>query len=39
MGYVLFPGSDHGKTITIFERSDKRGIRRKGGGGVGVGGG
>ena len=39
MGYVLFPGSDHGKTITIFERSDKRGSRRKGGGGVGVGGG
>ena len=35
--YVLFPGSNHGETVALFERSDKRGIRRKdsgeGGGG------
>ena len=37
--YVLFPGSHHGETVPLFERLDKRGIRRKGGGGVGVGGG
>ena len=35
--YVLFPGSNHGETVALFERLDKRGVRIKGGG-VGGGG-
>ena len=35
MGYVLFLGSDHVKTVAILEISAKRGKRRKGGGGDG----
>ena len=37
--YVLFPGSNHGETVALFDRLDKRVIRRKGGGGGGGGGG